>query len=270
MRSNPWNAFLKAAAFIAAFIIILNLPLVRDLPLIGSLQGAVSFFVWPVQKTAYVVSSGTGHLLSSVASLRAAQRENAALKEKLSQERSVAASFSSINDDNKGFRRLLGLKRSNLQYSAAVAAEIISRSPSSWFERVEIDKGTADGVYVNKAVINEDGLIGKVISAGKRSALVMLISDPACNISVSFRRTGDIGSASGLGVDKLKVRYVHSSSDIRVNDEVITSGNSSVFPKGIPVGRVKSIGKKDYDLFQQITIDASADLTGIEKVLVLR
>jgi len=270
MRRNSGNNLLKAAVAAAALLIFFNLPIVRSAAPAKWAGSIVSAAVYPVQFAAYKTVTVTGHIAGSFISLRKAQKENEKLRARLIEEIALKGPFTSIIDENRALRKLLNFKRSNPAYSTAVAAEVIARSSSSWFEVIEIDKGTADGVYPNKAVINENGLIGKVIEAGKRSSMVRLISDPGSSISVTFKRTGDTGSASGLGVDKLKVKYIHSSAAIRMLDEAVTSGASGTYPRGIPVGRVSDIGKKDYDLFQQLIIDTAVDLTKLDKVLVLR
>jgi rod shape-determining protein MreC len=267
---NSRNRLLKAAIFIVASIFLLNIPFVRELAPVKISTQIVGYVLYPFQYILYKAVTGTGHVASSVATLRGAQIENEKLKEKLREERALMSSVLSVMDENRQLKELLDLKRTSASLQIAIAAEVVSRSPSNWFDIVVIDKGTADGVYGHKAVINEKGLVGKVIEAGKHSAKVMLISDPNCKISVSFKRTGDTGSASGLGMDKLRVKYIHSSAEIRQLDEAVTSGASGIFPKGIPVGRVSSVGKKDYDLFQQIVLDTAVDLSKIEKVLVLR
>ncbi|MCX5748735.1 MAG: rod shape-determining protein MreC [Candidatus Saganbacteria bacterium] len=270
MRNGSRNNFLKASVLVIALIVIVNIPILREIPPVRFTKSFISFITYPFQFAAYKIVSGAKYSLGSVAALRGAQKENERLRERLSQEKAVNSLLESVIGENRQMRGLLNFKRKDPFVMSLLAAEVVSRSASSWFEVVTADKGTADGVHAEKAVINESGLVGRVIEADKYSSRIMLITDPGCGISVAIKRTGNIGSASGLGEGKMRIRYIDSAADVRVNDEVVTSGNSSVFPKGLIVGRVSSTGKKDYDLFQQVMIDTAVDFSNLEKIFILR
>ncbi len=264
------SPLLKVVALIIFIAVFVNFPVINNFPPVKAARGVIVFVTYPVQFAAYKTFSGISYFFSSIATMRSAQKQNEILKDKLSVESSLLQLFLSAADENTKLRQLLGFERTRPYNISLVAAEVISRSPNSWFKWVIINKGASDGIKPGKAVLTDKGLVGKIVEVYPGSSKVQLLTDPAMNISVYFPRTKDIGSAFGVGDFELGVKYIHSNSDIKERDEVLTSGVSQYFPKGIPVGHVSATGKKDYDLFQSINLATAADISALEVVFVAR
>ena len=156
------------------------------------------------------------------------------------------------------------------QSGELVAAEVISRSINGWWQSVRISKGTRGGIVENHAVISPDGLVGRTANVAARSADVLLLSDPACNVSAKISSTGSFGLVSGAGVNLkglpvVEMRFIRKDLPVKVGDKVVTSGLGGVFPRDVLIGYVESIREEESGLYQiaEILPQAVINLTDI-------
>jgi rod shape-determining protein MreC len=158
----------------------------------------------------------------------------------------------------------------------SVVAEVIGRPDSVFAQAVVVAAGSRDGVGVNDPVVTADGLVGLVVRVTPRTARVQLLTDPRAAVSALDLRTnatGIVRHARGTR-ETLVLDRVRKRDLVRVGDEVVTAGwrmgsLTSLYPKGIPIGVVTSVGQTDTDLFQQIQVDPYVDFGALDAVLVL-
>jgi len=101
--------------------------------------------------------------------------------------------------------------------------------------------GARDGVAKGQAVITGEGLVGRVVEAGERSARVLLITDINSRIPVVVQRTGDRALLAGDNSPYPRLLYLSPDAVVLVGDQVVTSGHGGVFIPGLPVGRVRAV-----------------------------
>ncbi|MBS1199589.1 MAG: cell shape-determining protein MreC [Proteobacteria bacterium] len=124
----------------------------------------------------------------------------------------------------------------------SIVAEILKVDLDPNRQRVIVNKGTRDGVFVGQAALDASGVFGQVTRAGPVSAEVILISDPEHAIPVQINRTGARTIAVGLGqTGQLLLPYLPRNADIAEGDLVVSSGLGGVFPPGYPVARVAEV-----------------------------
>src|ERR1700684_1912638 len=112
-------------------------------------------------------------------------------------------------------------------------------------ERVLVDKGASDGIYVGQAVLDSGGVFGQVARVGQLTAEVILVSDATHAIPVQINRNGLRTVAVGTGdMGRLKLPYLPTSADVVAGDLLVTSGLGGGFPAGYPVGTVIDV-KRD-------------------------
>jgi rod shape-determining protein MreC len=178
--------------------------------------------------------------------------------------------------ENDQLRDLVGIGReSGLAAYKPVTARVYSRSFSSWYETMEINKGSSDGVAVNQPVINGKGLVGKVKTVSDGNAVVMLLSDSEFGVSALAAGSGQPGSilpVAGSPGDLL-LDLVPDAKKVRTGDSIVTAGTissrlPSPFPQGIPIGEVKRI-EGEGDLDRTIHVAPFADLRDLDFVQVL-
>jgi rod shape-determining protein MreC len=180
--------------------------------------------------------------------------------------------------ENAFFRRLLAY-RDGPRFPddfRGEAAEVITRPAGAFTQAVVIAVGSSDGVRVNDPVVSADGLVGLVTRVTPGTARVQLLTDQQLAVPAIDLRTGAPGivrHARGTR-ETLVLDRVRKQEVVRVGDELVTagwsaSGLSSLYPKGIQVGEVTSVGQTDTDLYQQVQVDPYVDFGALDAVLVL-
>lgn len=138
-------------------------------------------------------------------------------------------------------------------------------------QRLMLNAGTASGVRRGQSVIDAGGLVGQVIEATPTTAVVLLLTDPDHAVPVAVARTGVRLIVYGTGrSDRLELRNVPLSSDVRAGDVLITSGLGGRFPPGFPVGTIASLRPDDSRAFLVGDVGAAAQLDRGRDVLLLR
>jgi rod shape-determining protein MreC len=157
-----------------------------------------------------------------------------------------------------------------------VAAEVIGRPAGAFTQAIVIAAGSNNGVRINDPVVTADGLVGLVTRVTGDTARVELLTDEEAAVSAVDLRTsapGIVRHARGTR-ETLVLDRVRKQDRVKVGDEIVTagwraSGLSSLYPKGIPIGKVTGVGQTDTDLFQQVQIDPFVDFGSLDAVLVL-
>ena len=156
-----------------------------------------------------------------------------------------------------------------------VAAEVIARPSSAFEQEIVVSAGSSDGIRVNAAVVTADGFVGTVTKVTGGAARVRLLTDESSAVSSVDLRTRASGvvlhgqSGNSLVLDRVSKREV-----VHVGDEIVTAGwrtggLASLYPKGIPIGRVSFVGGLSTDLWQQVLIESDVDFAALDSVLVL-
>jgi rod shape-determining protein MreC len=157
-----------------------------------------------------------------------------------------------------------------------VAAEVIGRPAGAFVQAIVIAAGSERGVEVNDPVVTADGLVGVVTRVSSGTARVQLLTDEEAAASAIDLRTGATGivrHARGTR-ETLVLDRVRKQDVVRRGNEIVTAGwragpLSSLYPKGIPIGKVTSVGQTDTDLYQQVQIDPYVDFGALDAVIVL-
>jgi rod shape-determining protein MreC len=157
-----------------------------------------------------------------------------------------------------------------------VIAEVIGHPAGAFVQAIVIAAGSGNGVSVNDSVVTADGLVGIVTRVAPRTARVQLLTDQEAAVSAVDLRTGARGivrHARGTR-ETLVFDRVRKVDVIKVGHEIVTAGwraagLSSLYPKGIPIGEVTSVGQTDTDLFQQVQVDPYVDFGSLDAVIVL-
>jgi len=167
--------------------------------------------------------------------------------------------------------RLRALLASPLRSDAKkMVAEILAVDSDPYTHQVVINRGANDGVYEGQAVIDDEGIVGQILHVGTTSSRVLLITDVTHAVPVRISRNGVRLIASGVGViDILSHNHVPHSTDIRVDDMLVTSGLGGKFPEGYPVARVTSVLQDESRAFSQIQSQPVAKIDRLRYVLLL-
>jgi rod shape-determining protein MreC len=178
--------------------------------------------------------------------------------------------FDHLEAENQRLDELL--KASATVDDSAVRAQLIGESSDPFSKRVIINKGSNEGVYVGQPVVDAHGLVGQVMQVEPLLSWVLLITDPLHNTPVQVNRNGVRAIAAGTpdSLHQLMLENVSPSADIKVGDELVTSGLDQRLPAGYPVGVVISV-KNDggSQSFANIRLTPAAQLDRSRNVLLL-
>ncbi len=157
---------------------------------------------------------------------------------------------------------------------ALIPAQIVTRSISGWWQSVGLGKGSRSGIRPAQAVISPDGLVGRTADVSSWTTEVLLVSDPACNVSARISRTGAFGLVTGRGVNLkgypvARMQFIHKDTPVRVGDEVVTSGLGGVFPRDILIGSVEEVSLAEGGLYQVADILPQAVINLTDVVFVM-
>ncbi len=167
--------------------------------------------------------------------------------------------------------RLRALLNSTALLSGGVEiTEVLSFSPNPLYRSLMIDKGRSSNVYVGQAVIDAYGLMGQVIEVYLNTARVLLLIDVSHAVPVRINRNGVRAIASGIGLPgELDIKHVAVSTDIRVGDELVSSGLGGRFPSGYPVGVITAVERDVGREFLSVTASPTAFFDRIHHLLLV-
>jgi len=215
-----------------------------------------------------------------------AKDENKQLKKEVARLRAQVARSETAVRDAEQLKGLVGLHKEEgfPGGTQPVTARVIARSPTVWYSKIKIDKGSGDGVRVDQPVLAasddvEDaagGLAGKVTSVTGGTAEVTLITDASVGVGAQVMPAGAAGVVRPEVGDPrdLLLDFVQGGRRVTENTTVVTSGfktskGESLFPRGIPIGRVSQVDLDEIEIYQRVHIRPFADLKQIDIVQVL-
>lgn len=202
--------------------------------------------------------------LSRVGSLSA---ENERLRQQLEEVRGQQAAFQELEAEAKDLRETLRI-RDRLAFET-IGATIISEVPSNFEASVTIDRGSADGVAPDMAVIAADGLVGRVVRVTANFSKVLLITDPNSAVAARLAASRESGILIGQRERDLRFSLVDPETPVGPGEQVVTSGLGGIFPGGIPVGVVSQVVPDETALEKQILVRPTVDFSRLSDVLVV-
>lgn len=166
--------------------------------------------------------------------------ENEKLKAEMLMLQSRVQKLAALTEQNVRLRELLN--SSALVDDKVIATELIGVDPNPFTHRILIDKGEKDGAFVGQPVLDARGLMGQVVEVMPYAARVLLLTDTSHSIPVQVNRNGLRAIASGTGnPERLELRHVADTADIKVGDLLVSSGMGQRFPAGYPVAMVNEV-----------------------------
>ena len=146
-----------------------------------------------------------------------------------------------------------------------VTVKVISNSAGSYIKTITINSGTKNGITIGDAVVNNWGMIGRVIEVGKRSARVLLVTDINSQIPVYFEKSKHKAIVIGKNSDLLEIKYLKSRVKLFDNERIITSGEGGLLPRGLSVGlylknlnddpeKIKVLPTRNWDMVDNLNV----------------
>ena len=228
----------------------------------------VAVVLTPVQSLLVRVHRGALGFWANYVDWKLVRHEVVSLRGENEKLRVQALQAGETREENIRLRRLLVL-RDRLPL-ATVAGEVIGREAGGWVRSLTVNRGRGDGIAQQTPVIVPDGLVGRVVQVHRGAAVIQLLNDPASTVGAVVQRTRTAGLVEGDAGGSLRFKFMaRDGASVAPGDLVVTSGLGTLFPKGLPVGRVIKIEDKGSALFHFAILAPAVDFSRVEEVLLV-
>ncbi len=276
-KFNPNKNIIVTLILVILAVTVLSLTIARRAVAerASIFQIIVNDTVAAIDKTIYAPVRWVDNGVQTVQHLFITFDENERLKGKL-------AAYEELAQQNRDFQREIDTLKEELDLNATLTsyekmtANVISRSPDAWQDMLVIDKGSADGVGVNMAVMSQEGLIGRVLEVNLRSSKVELLTAANQNsnhfpVRISTSDGGTFGLLKGYDPerDALVIEQLTGKTNIKKDDIVQTSGLGGNSPANLRVGTVIDADTDQFGLERKVYVKPYAHLHDISFVTII-
>jgi rod shape-determining protein MreC len=233
------------------------------------LRYALEAAAYPVQVVVNSPSAAWRALTDTFRSRELLRAENERLRAHARELELQVMREAALEQENAELRRLRAALPPPL-IKNSLLAEIISVETDPLRQRIVINKGARDGVNLNQAVVDGNGVLGQVARLGPWSAEIILVTDPEHAIPVEITRNSLRSIAVGAGSSgELLLPYLAVNSDVKSGDLLVSSGLGGVFPAGLPVARISGVRRENNQLLAQVRAQPLADIERDREVMLL-
>ncbi len=243
---------------------------------LSNFENKVGSIITPIQEVVKNIGESFFNTFRSITSLSKIKKENDELQKQLAKIKKENRELKDIIARSVFLRNEARLKQ-NSEYNL-IDGQVVSKDPGNWFNRFVVNRGSNDGVEKGTPVIIgvetndgvvESGLIGRVVEVGSNWSKVLSVIDEASNVSFKVIRTQDNGIISGSIEKKLNGFLFDTNADVVVGDKLITSGIGEVYTRGLYIGRISKVIKKNEELIKRIEVESSVDFKNLNEVFLI-
>ena len=233
---------------------------------LGKIRRLLSVVAYPVQVAVASPFQGWNWFRDSVTTRDALRADKAKLEAELRVAQFRLQRYEALEAETV---RLRALRDNTASVTDRfVIGEVMNVDLDAFRERVLVDKGAGDGVYVGQAVLDSGGVFGQVARVGQLTSEVILVSDAAHAIPVQINRNGLRTVAVGTGdTNRLKLPYLPTSADVVAGDLLVTSGLGGGFPAGYPVGTIAEVKRDSAQSLADVDVKPAAALDRSKELL---
>lgn len=235
---------------------------------LGQIRRFLSVVAYPVQVAVASPFEGWDWFRESVSTRETLRSDKAKLEAELRLADFRLQRYEALEAETQ---RLRGLRENTAAVANRfVVGDIMDLDLDAFRERVLVDKGARDGVFVGQAVLDAGGVFGQVARVEQLTCEVILISDAAHAIPVQINRTGLRTIAVGTGdMSRLKLPYLSTSADVIAGDLLVTSGLGGGFPAGYPVGTVAEVKRDPAQSLAEVEVRPAAALDRSRELMLV-
>ncbi len=267
MFSKKTMVTVGAVVLIGLYIIVFSFAYLRHASFGGAATRTALFLASPFQAAISSSMNFMDDIWSHYFFLISVSRENDELKRKLAQAENKNSQCREIELSNLRLKEFVKLKDQSPFHLEA--AEVIAKDASPWYKTIIINKGIDDGVSDGCPVIVSEGIVGYVLTASSSDAKVILIIDRNSSVDALVQRTRTRGLAQGNPNGVCRFDYALRKLDVKIGDNVISSGFDGIYPKGLRIGYISKVIRRNAGLFQDVELTPYVDFTKLEEVMVV-
>jgi rod shape-determining protein MreC len=260
----------RSAILFAALVVVSLVLMTVDLRssgggLAGTLRDGTQTAFTPVQKAVSFVTRPVVGFFEGISDLVGLRDENRRLRQQVAQLEQELAATESLQRQVEELEAIMGIEPPGSL--DAVVARVLATGASDFEALRLIDKGRRHGITVDMPVVDEGGLVGRVVAVTDNSARIRLITDPTMRVAVRVDRTGETGVLTGRGGGLLSLEMLNTDALLIEGDLLVTADGR--FPAGIPVARVAEAAEAEVGFSLRTTALPVAELTRVDYVKVL-
>lgn len=241
-------------------------------PIVQGLQVGFDALISPFIRTSSAVGEQIGSVGQNLKTLDELEGDNRRLQVENRELRATNQLLRDLEAENNRLRLALDYRERSV--FRLLPAQVISRSSSSWWNTVMINRGFEDGIESDMPVLTETGLVGKTTTVGKDQTKVLLITDETCQVAGRVEGTLEQGIITGIRPSDpaedglLQMGFLSKKADLQPDLKVYTAGvTGGVFPAGVLIGTVKSFRVRPLD--GQAILSPAVDLSSLKDVFVV-
>ena len=265
------NKFFIVILSCAVFLTILTATL-SAMGLTDPIKDAINTVTVPFRYAASAVSDAFDGFTSYFKAIEDYKAENESLKAENDALRAELAEGEAAREENARLREYLEMKEKYSSFKLTEAL-IIGREGEGHATFFTLNKGKNDGVDVGMAVMVSGGLVGSVCDAGDTWSRVRVVNEASASAGAYVHRSGETGVLSGDIAYKdtgyCTLKYLSENADVEEGDLIYTSGEGSVYPGGIYIGRVKSVTVDGFSRTKTATVEIAVKLDELKYVVVI-
>lgn len=254
---------IKKSAIALLFVVVFVLMLLNktDTALIEKTSMTVEELVAPITKVFVFPATAVLNMYDYLRSLQKIDNENQELRDENRRLIIANAQNKALAIENKMLSDMLNYI--GLPQTDFVTVKVVSQEGSPFAHSLTVYLGNYDKVKKGQVALSDKGVIGRVESVGKKYAKIALLNNINSKISVMTEKTRVRGMLVGKNDVLPELKFLPLGADIKVGDEIITSGIGGVFPVGLPIGKVADINNAG------IKVMPAHDLSRLEYVMIV-
>jgi rod shape-determining protein MreC len=231
-------------------------------------KGIAQAIVLPAAAAMNAVTSGVGHVFSTLGEIGQVQQQNRALREEIDRLQAENAQLQVAKNENVTLKEALNFQEQT--HYRGVMATIIAREPEGLAHTVVLDVGERKGVRLDMVVVTGRGLVGRVVEIGPFTSRVLLALDTNSRVNAQLPQSKAFGTVEGTGVGMhIKITTPPAGLTVAESEPILTSGLGGHYPPKIVIGYVANFQRRDYAIEQLADVQPAVDFGRLQQVMVL-
>jgi rod shape-determining protein MreC len=236
--------------------------------MLGAMRQGIGTVLYPLQRTLLVPRDAVSISTDYLGEIHRLREENAELRRIETANARVLLQVEQLAQENRQLRELTGARERSAVRS--VVAEVLYDTRDPFTRRLVLDKGIQQGLAIGQPVVDAQGVVGQITRVFPLSAELTLVTDRNMTIPVQVQRNGLRAIAfGGAEPGRMELRYMSVNADLKEGDIVATSGLDSLYPPGLPVGRIVQVERGRTGNFARVLVDPVAGVDRSRLLLVL-
>jgi rod shape-determining protein MreC len=266
---RPSNVDRPTGVYIALVVISLALTTVdlraSGAGIGGTLRDGVQAVFTPVERVVAATTRPVADFLEDLSDIFSLRGENRRLRDEVIELERQLDEAQGLQTRVDELEAILGLEPP--EELDSITAQVLAVGVSEFDLTRVIDKGRLDGITVDMPVVDEGGLVGRVVAVTDAVARIRLVTDPTMRVAVRIQRTGETGVLTGRGSGDMQLEMFNTDAAVVEGDILITADGR--FPAGIEVARVLEPARAEVGFSLRTTAEPTAEVTRIDFVRIL-